>query len=499
MAAISSAGGQSASDGDAAKGVALFISHHIETHKEAAERIREILESRSERLEVETCETIIGGENWLQWIKDKVDQSFLMLVLVPECKSDCLWIDKEVQMYFADKKERQRHLLVVTPETRSIPEFAQNIQVIRTAEDFRVRFLEPLYRTQRFTDLHIRPLNQKISADAIRRDAEEIFEVVTGVRTHQDYGESLTVDVTRCSKNAENELDMTNAKVTPSTGWGRILNWDRATVSWKEVWEYAAKFPRKGTFWVKEMEEVMNRVAQYEQPPIMSATFRGHGENAGKIFRAVLARTERIGERTVRFRFNFYEVLRPEFVRDSDRKGDVFGLLYLIGRVRWEVLNPFVDHPYFRDGRLGAESRLDPDEEKELMGRVINSLRVIEVEAERQGTLAKGISAFCDSDDCESIKQMFARREAIKEAIEKTAEENDYKQLIVELKRSLDLNSRAMQIVAREFARLVEEDRERVKLDLAVNNTAVQNPAAGTLTAKKVSVDGKSPSRQKPI
>jgi hypothetical protein len=471
MASSDLAHGQSVSGGGGSKGVSLFISHHVETHKDAAERIGEILESRSERLTVETCEKIIGGVDWRKWIVEKVAQSLVMLVLLPECKRDCEWIDEEVRQYFA-KKAGQSHLVVVTPETGSIPPFAENIQVIRTEEELQKRFLEPLYHTRQFTNPHIPPLNRKISANDIKRDAEAIFEVIRGKRNPHDYCKSLTVDVSRCSRNKDNQLDMTNAVATPSPDWGRILNWDRSPLRWTELCKYTEEDPRKGTFWVKEMENVMNDVAQRKQPRLMSSTFRGRGKNAGKIFRPLLARTELRGDEALICRFDFYEVLAPEFVRDSDTNGHVFGLLYLIGRVRWEVLNPFLVHPYFRDGTLGPDSRLDPDVEKDLIGRVVNSLRTIELEADRQETLANGLEAFRDSNDFKVIEQMFAQREVIKQAIDIAADQNDYKQLIVELKRSLDFNSRAMEIVVQEFARLVQVDREEVVRALEVSSTA---------------------------
>src|SRR5438067_1260698 len=75
--------------------VSMFISHRVATHEKCAARIKALLESRTERLDVYICETIWGGDKWLNWIKEHIAQSKILLVLAPRRDVHQIWIKRE--------------------------------------------------------------------------------------------------------------------------------------------------------------------------------------------------------------------------------------------------------------------------------------------------------------------------------------------------------------------------------------------------------------------
>jgi hypothetical protein len=264
------------------------------------------------------------------------------------------------------------------------------------------------------------------------------------------------------------ELDVTtslgldSALIRAPNGCSRILDWNRRSFSWNELRARAAEEKGKGTFWVSEMEQVITDVARQNRPRVMTSTFRGRGEVAGQIFRPQLDRVDFVDDTPVRYHFVFHEVLVPELVRGPERIGEVFNLLYIATRVRWEVLNPFVVNLSL--AKDTPPSRLDMSQEArhELIGRVSRSLRIIEYEAERHKMLEAAVSAF-DDNDREIINQLLEKREWVKNAIEAAASREDFEQFMGELMRWLEFNCEAMELLANRFLQLVREDCGRVQ------------------------------------
>jgi hypothetical protein len=442
--------------------VSMFISHKVANHKRTATRIKEILESRTERLDVLICEEIPAGDRWREWIANCIVHSQILLVLLPDFATDLTWIADEIGR-FQSACPTGRLVVLKSPFLREVPDIVRDRYIIEASKDqLQEHFLEPLYRCSTFTGLEV-PLNRRVTDADLMRDAKEIEDALLGIVDPRSefFGESLVVETA--------ELDVTtavglgNARVRAPNGCSRILNWNRRSFSWNELRIRAAEEKGKGTFWVSEMEQVITEVAQQNRPQVMTSTFRGRGPVAGQIFRPQLECVDFVDDTPVRYHFFFHEVLVPELVRGPERIGDVFNLLHIATRIRWEVLNPFLVK--LLGTREALPSRIDLSQEArhELIGRVLRSVRIIEQEAERHNMRDSGVSAF-DGDDRELIVDLLAERERIYTAIAAAAQREDFDQFMGELMRALDLNCRVMDLLASRFLELVREDCGRVKL-----------------------------------
>jgi hypothetical protein len=326
-------------------------------------------------------------------------------------------------------------------------------------------FLKPLYRDRHFLKLDA-PLNRRITDRDLARDAEEIVDVLRGiVDLRSDFRcESLLVETLDVDVTTPSGLD--GARVQAPKGCSQILNWHRQSFSWRELRERAAEEKGKGTFWVSEMEQVIVDVARQNGPRVMTSTFRGRGQTvAGQIYRPQLNQVDYVDDRPVRYHFIFHEVLVPELVRGSGHIGDVFDLLHIATRVRWEVLNPFlVNLSLVKDT---PPSQLDMSEEarQEFISRVSRSLRIIEYEADRHNMLEAAVNAF-DDNDGKLINQLLRKREWIKNAVEAAATQGDFEKFMEELMQGLELNCEVMKLLSNRFLQLVQEDSERVQRKL---------------------------------
>jgi hypothetical protein len=356
-------------------------------------------------------------------------------------------------------------LIVLKHPPYPAPDIVRDIHIIDTSKDqLQKHFLQPLYLCSTFTGLDV-PLNQRVTDADLMRDAKEIEDALLGIVDPRSefFGESLVVET--------GELDVTtpvglgSACVRAPNGSSRILNWNKRSFSWNELRARAAEDKGKGTFWVSEMEQVITDVARQNRPRVMTSTFRGRGPVAGQIFRPQLECVDFVDDTPVRYHFFFHEVLVPELVRGPERLGDVFNLLHVATRVRWEVLNPFLVKLSLTKDTPPSRIDMSPEARNELIARVLRSLRIIEQEAERHNMLDSGVNAF-DDDDRELIVDLLRERERIHTAIVAAAQREDFEQFMGELMRALDLNCRAMDLLANRFLELVREDCGRVRLTM---------------------------------
>ena len=438
--------------------VSLFVSHKVQIHRRAAARIKAILEARTERLDVHICEDIPAGDQWRSWIEERLAHSQVLLVLLPQAAADLTWIAAEIARFGSVCPSGR--LAVLKFPGRPVPDIVRDRQIIDISrEDLRERFLKPLYRESTFTGLPT-ALNPRVSETHIAQDAEEIEAALHGIADLrvQRYGESLIVET--------HDLDVTTADglaaaVVRAPNGCSILNWNRRAFTWSELKAKAEEDRGKGTFWVSEMAQVIVALAKGSGPGVMTSTFRGRGAVAGQIFRPQLERADFAGDTPVRFHFTFHPVLVPELVRGQGHIGDVFNLLHLATRVRWEVLHPFLVNVSLARELPPSQLELSEEEQHDLMGRVRTSLRIIEVEVERHHMIDVALDAF-DGADRNLVAQLLKKRDWIRSAIDAAANRHDFAAFMNELATGLTFNCEATEVLATKYLQLVRDDRHRV-------------------------------------
>jgi len=451
-----------------------------------ARRIKGILESRTDRLDVHVCEEIQAGDDWKEWIEDSISQSKMLLVLWPqeEMGTDPTWIEREIDRFRSTCPKRR--IAVLKAVSDPVPYIAKDLQIIDVSRDrltdLMERLLQPLYWDRSFLDLET-PLNERVTRDDIKRDAREILRLFIGATAaqggrrarrrayHRSYCELLVVET---DHNATEDMD--SAVVRAPNGCVQILNWTRQDFSWKELRARAAEEADKGTFWVTEMERVIQNVAQRNTPRVMTSTFRGREQTAGRIYQPQLERVDFLDDTPIRYFFSFHEVLVPELVRGPGELGDVFNLLHVAARVRWEVLNPFLVNRVLRDGASSHEQK----RRDSLIAKVSGSLRAIELEASRHNMLQEEAITTFRGEDRDRIVRMLGERESIKLAIGKAVEQNDFDGLIEELTRALQLNCSVIELLTEKFLQLIRKDNKEMERMIEGDTGAMGMPPNAT-------------------
>src|SRR5262245_58218621 len=113
--------------------IALFISHKVGLHGPAARRIKDIVESRTERLDVFVCEDVQAGERWRDVIAKTISRTKILLVLWPGPNADTRWIQAEIE-YFTTRCRNGRLVVLKSPGD-PLPAFLREVQVIDTSKE----------------------------------------------------------------------------------------------------------------------------------------------------------------------------------------------------------------------------------------------------------------------------------------------------------------------------------------------------------------------------
>jgi hypothetical protein len=325
--------------------VGIFISHKLEDAA-LAKQLKTVLASLAKgRLAVYISEEIHPGDPWEEEIRTKLRASQIFLLLYTNPEYDWGWCLYEAGLFSPLEAGRGRRLICLFPADGDPPRQLQNLQGVRARKkELMENFLHPLCRHTTLTGMSS-PLNAKITDDELERKAEEIASLIVSTRTQpRYYNESFIVNVSKESMQlnaaSPREAIPNSALIEATSGCKTILNVDDETFSWETLRELAEKDRGKGTFWVDEIGQVMCDVARRIPPKLMTSTFRE--PRGGKIYRPIFHQADRKNGEPFRYYFLFHEELAPELVRGPDRVGELFSLLRLGNRIRWEVAEPYI-------------------------------------------------------------------------------------------------------------------------------------------------------------
>ena len=408
----------------------LFISHATSDRKFVKDELVDLINALGFKAWFDK-EDIPKAEYWEREILSGLESSEWIVLVMSSISAQSQWVKDEISWAIDNRPGRVIPILIEDCNPNDFHIRLSRIQYI----DFRTKI--------QCARKHL----IKLLIDA---------EYLPYLQAHSSV-ESLIVEVTDMNKFFASG---DSASVHAPNGCEQILNWTRNRFSWIELRTRAEADRGKGTFWIVEMQDVMKDIAEGVVPRVMTSTFRGRGNQVkGQIFRPQLHYTYS-NESGRYYHFDFYEVLVPELVRGPDLIGEVFFLLYIASRVRWEILNPFFVKPLLNSQK--EDLHLVESEKYKLINEVSGRLRVIELEIDRHNP-ENVINAAFTGPDRDLLLRMLNERNKLRKEVTSAIERKSYSDLMIHLSDRLQLNVKATALLAEKFLELARNDQKEVE------------------------------------
>ena len=426
--------------------VGIFVSHKG-PDREAARTIKQVLEDEDPRIDVFVFEGTPAGDEWEVWIRDRLRASCILLLLYTDPTREWDWCLYETGLFtpLEEAEGTRRRVICLYRETK--PDPLRALQSIQANEaDLRENFLVPLFReTPEF--LGIEPaLNPRKSDDALARMSQRIIDAIN----FRDMDRSYLCTILRVTLDADLEPGQAlspDTRVESLSGPLWVFRMDRDSLTWEDVEAVACVSPMKGTSWVEELRHGLEEVFRGNLPEVMTSTFRRI--NSGTIYAPLIFRVDKVNGRVRRAYVALFPVLRPELVRGPDIIGDVFMLVHIANRFRYELVEPYLKSlKYSPDLDMRKETR-----------KVRESMSVILEEADRHQMLDVGNvdRFFPEETDREAIRGMNEEWEALLMRFHELPAEPRREELVGLLEPLRGLNTRFLKIATRRYQELVCE------------------------------------------
>lgn len=263
------------------------------------------------------------------------------------------------------------------------------------------------------------------------------------------YGERIIITVSDKQSLIHNGRIPYNSQVEAPGGLEKTLSTTKTSLTWEELTSRTSKKEWKGTYWIEEIEQVAAAIALEEAPEILTSTFRGHGPDGhGRIFRPVLLKAAQLDEATLQLHFYFNQVIVPELVRGPGVIGELFNLLRVGTRMRWEVIEPFLKY----------QNR--PEKGPEILDKVSFSLRLIELEVEKYNILeeVQARNNIFNPSEQQIMDELLDQHARVKSQLKGAIAAESFACLMDQLKEAREVNIKAMELASRKYHELLVQD-----------------------------------------
>lgn len=343
------------------------------------------------------------GTEWLPFIREKLAQSNLLLLLFTDATKAWDWCLYEAGMFTRLEGEYYKKVICIHDPQSKPPKPLQHLQAVPATVDGLSKFLRDLLCETTLTQLD-RPLNTYLCKreEVLRESAEELAKVLTSQPSQLPpiyFGEYLSLRVADPTTILESLipgdatvvdasqrcLELFDKKAPPP----RVKSW-----SWKDLEQEAKR--NRDQRWIRELAKAIYRASQGNLVEAIQATFCAR--RGGKTYRPILSGAEWGTDGSITFRILFEEDVSWRLDDIPEQIAVLLTAQTMSVRFRYEVLNKF-------------SPRLDDIESEPAAAEVCDEVRQlvqsIEEEAHSRGLLDRDALMAAFRDDRQAIGGMF--------------------------------------------------------------------------------------------
>lgn len=380
--------------------VNIFISHKSEDSQTALQ-IKDILKKIDDednpRMEFFLSEEISGGDNWYEWIRGKLKQSNLLILLFTDPTLDWDWCLYEAGLFDRmDDNSHRRTICLHNPETEP-PDPLKHLQVYASTSQGMAKFIEELFTETELTGLD-KPIAKLLKKfpDEIKKAAKRISQLITRRPVVSEWHTKYMFIHVKEPKKIKSDRLPPDAKVEATEKTFELFDRPVGEWEWKDLEEKARL--RDDQRWLDELAVAMKSVAQGNLPEYIQALF--HPLRGSVMYRPILYRADKLADGSIKFKILFCEDVSWQVKAAPSNLRSLLTSLVMATRFRYELLQKYLDY----NGNLVNGSPM-----ADICEQIRHVIFSIESEAASRGLMDKLslVRAFNTAEDRHAVSDMF--------------------------------------------------------------------------------------------
>ncbi len=386
--------------GNRGRPLRVFVSHRI-ADSQTALGVRKVLAGLGgERLQFFLSEEISVGAQWYRWIRERLLESDLLLLLYTDPDRQWNWSFYETGLFEQlDDENAKRRIICIHSNATGPPDPLAHLQAVPARLQSVRDFLRDLFVRTEISGLRdpIAPWLENAPAELDRASRKIVRLINRSPVTTTYFNESLRLRVTNPKHLEAGEIPG-DAVVTSEGGALRIFGLKTGEWKWSDIEEAAGRLG--DTRWLREVVDAASLAAAGQHlRPIQATVVAQDGVST---YRPVLYRLDKTADGSLEFRLLFIGDVSGSFRHVPQILGTLLTSLVMGSRFRYEVIDGF-GHAI----RRTHSKRLI----KETVTRVRNAVQTIETEAASRGLLNEDVivAAFESAEDQARVQDCFAQ------------------------------------------------------------------------------------------
>jgi hypothetical protein len=425
----------------------IFISHKHDDAVAAMAVKDNIGRYSGDQIDIFLSSTDIpAGTEWLPFIREKLAQSNLLLLLFTDSTKAWDWCLYEAGMFTRLEGDYYKKVICIHDPQSKPPKPLQHLQAVPATVDGLSKFFHDLFCETTLTQLD-RPLNSYLCKrqEVLRESAEELAKALTSKSSPLPpifFGEYLSLRVADPTTILESLipgdatveasqrcLELFDKEAPPP----KLKSW-----SWKDLEQEAKK--NKDQRWIRELAKAIYRASRGNLVESIQATFCAR--RGGKTYRPILSGAEWGTDGSITFRVLFEEDVSWRLDDIPEQIAVLLTAQTMSIRFRYEVLKKFLPRLDDIESESAAQAACD---------EIRQTMQSIEEEAHSRGLLDKDTLMAAFRDDRQTIGRMFEAWYEIKKDLFDACDKGNVTELKRCFQQLIAINSQFIPLAAKTY------------------------------------------------
>ena len=435
----------------------IFISHKHEDVS-SARTVKKILERYGgNRLQVLFSDEILGGDNWFEWIRSKLNESQLLLLLFTDPSKTWDWCLYEAGMFTGLENNHRRRVVCIHNPDNPPPDPLKHLQAYPVKEEKLSQFIRQLFGECTLTQFE-EPLNRNIceQPEEVERAAKELVAALERQPSCPPvyFGEHLVLHIENPRTITEDTIPP-DATVEGDEGGFRLFGKMAGQWKWGDLEAAARKTVDQR--WLRELANAIYLASRGTAFEPVQATFSAYP--GGEVYRPILHRMERHANGSIDFKILFESDVSWNLKDIPPAVAVALTAQVMAVRFRYEVLQKY-------DSRLDS---IEIDETNEgIFKDIREAIEKIEEEAKSRGILKKDLLASVFDGDRVRVCEIFDDWYDVKGKLFEACEKKDAAETRHLIQQLLEYNTEFIPMAANNYYKLVEEALDREKFAVPI-------------------------------